>query len=38
MDPIRQVMGKWFAYGRIRVYGPYNFAKQAERALREEEG
>ena len=37
MDAVRQVMGKWYAYGRERVYGPFNFEKQAWAKLREEE-
>ncbi len=35
---IKKVMGKWFAYGRERVYGPFNFEKQAVAALHEAEG
>lgn len=34
---VRFVNGKWFAYGRTRVLGPFNFEKQAWSALKNED-
>jgi len=36
MNRVVKIMGQWFAYGRTRVLGPFNFEHQAWRALKEE--
>lgn len=36
MGTVRQVQGKWFAYGTTRVLGPFKFEKQAWKALKDE--